>query len=148
MRNLYCRRCGCKCPELNAYTDSVRLCSAFHLMSAGFEPLYVDLHDNSEYDEFYFELTPELQKVLADYRQTMGDAVKDMTYDELTQICSVPGSNVSPEDEAGMEYPYQPHGNVRERFAYMSWPVEKRQTYISADADTRRMMVDAAYQRG
>lgn len=148
MHNLFCKRCGCRCHELNAYTDSVRLCSAFYLMANGFNPLYVDFHDNSEYDEFYFERTPELQKALADYRKTLNEAVEDMTFDELTQICSIPGSKVSPEDNEGMEYPYQPHGNTKERFAYMSWPLERRQTYIVADAGTRRRMVDEAYQRG
>lgn len=72
----------------------------------------------------------------------------DIEYDDLAHVYEIPGGNLSPNSIEDLEAPFQPHGYARERFAYLSWPVEMRKKYISSSADSRREMIAAAYARG
>lgn len=145
---IHCHRCGITCNELNTRTELVNLREALHLLSMGFEPVQVDYTSNGAHDTFDFRRTAALLMALTDYRQAIREAVRGVDYDDYTAVCDIPGSTISPVDEVALDNIIAPRGHVREAFAYESWPVETRQAYIAANADTRRRMVDAAYQRG
>lgn len=144
----HCWRCGFSCNELNVRTELVDLREAFHLLSMGFEPVQVDYTNNGTHDTFYFRRSAMLLMALDTYRKAIRTTVNAVDYDDLTAVCTIPGSQISPIDDKTLENVIASRGHVREAFAYMSWPVETRQAYIAANADTRRRMVDDAYRRG
>lgn len=144
---IYCCKCGVTCNKLNARTELVDQREALHLLGMGFEPMHVDYNSNGEHDTFNFRRTAALLMALADYRRAIREAVRGVEYEDYVTPCDISGSKISPIDEVALNNIIAPRGNARESFAYVSWPVEKRQAYIAADADTRRRMVDEAYQR-
>lgn len=144
----HCWKCGFSYNELNTRTELVDLREALHLLSMGFEPVRGDYTNNGAHDTFDFRRTAALLMALTDYRRTIREAVRSVDYDDYTAVCDIPGSTISPIDEAALENIIAPRGNVREAFAYMAWPVEKRKEYISSSADSREKMVAAAYSRG
>lgn len=128
--------------------EFVNLREALHLMNAGFAPAKVDYHSNGAHDTFDFRRTPALLMALTDYRRAIREAVRGVDYGDYTAVCDIPGSTISPIDEMALDDIIAPRGNVREAFAYMAWPVEKRKEYINSSADSREKMVAAAYSRG
>lgn len=145
---IHCKRCGFPCNELNARTELVDLREALHLLSAGFEPVEADYTSNGGRDRFYFRRTPALLIALDAYRKAIREAVSAVGYDDLVRVYDIPGSKISPIDETALDNTVAPRGHIREAFAYEGWPVDMRQKYIEADADTRRRLVDSAYCRG
>ena len=121
---------------------------AFYLMGAGIEPVNVSYSKFDTNDHFYFHRTPKLLTMLANYHKMLNDSVADIEYDDLAHVYEIPRGNLSPNSIEDLEAPFQPHGYARERFAYLSWPVEMRKKYISSSADSRREMIAAAYARG
>lgn len=121
---------------------------AFHLMGLGFEPSSVRYENPADYDHFYFKRTPALLMALDAYHKKIRDAVSAVDFDNLMLPCEIPGSKISPEDSVAIDNTIAPIGHVKERFAYESWPKERRQAYIAAGPDERRNMIDAAYNRG
>lgn len=134
--------------EIYVLCEPVNLREAFSLIDADFIPVEVSYTGSGEHDSFYFRRTPALLMALTDYRQAIREAAYSVDYDGLTTVCTIPGSQISYIDDVALENVIAPRGHVREAFAYESWPVETRQAYIAANADTRRRMVDEAYQRG
>lgn len=145
---IHCKRCGFPCNDLNTCIELVDLREALHLLSAGFEPMEANYTNSGERNTFHFHRTPALLMALDTYRKAIREAVSAVGYDDLVRVCDIPGSKISPDDGAALDNTVAPRGHVREAFAYESWPVAMRQAYIAGDADTRRRMVDAAYQRG
>lgn len=145
---IHCRKCGVTCNELNARTELVDLREALHLLGMGFEPMHVDYNSNGEHDTFNFRRTAALLMALSDYRRAIREAVRGVEYDDYVAACDIPGSKISPIDEAALDSIIAPRGNAREAFAYMSWPVEKRKEYVSSSADSRKEMIAVAYTRG
>ena len=145
---IHCHRCGVTCNELNTRTELVNLREALHLLSMGFEPVQVDYISNGAHDTFDFRRTAALLMALTNYRQAIREAVRGVDYDDYTAVCDIPGSTISPIDETALDNVIAPRGNVREAFAYMTWPVHMWRKYVEADAKTRKQLVDCAYCRG
>lgn len=145
---IHCKSCNVPCNKTYVSCELVNLREALHLLSMGFEPVQVDYNGDGAHDTFYFRRKPALLMALTDYRRVIRKTVNAVDYDSLTAVCTIPGSQISPIDDTALENVIAPRGHVREALAYESWPVETRQVYIAADTDTRRRMVDAAYQRG
>lgn len=145
---LHWKSCNVPYHEKYVLCELVNLREAFSLIDAGFIPVEVSYTESGERDSFYFRRTPALLMALTDYRRAIRKTVNAVNYDGLTAVCAIPGSQISPIDDTTLEGVIAPRGHVREAFAYESWPIEMRQAYIAADADTRRRMVDKAYRRG
>ena len=145
---LHWKSCNVPYNETYVLCELVNLREALHLMNESFDPAEVDYHSSGEHDSFYFRRSAALWMELDAYRKTIRTTVNAMNYDDLTAVCAIPGGQISPIDDAALENVIAPRGHVREAFAYTSWPVETRQGYIAANAETRRRMVDEAYQRG
>ncbi len=121
---------------------------AFHLMGVGFNPAYADYGNNAKYDNFYFRRSAALLMALHDYNRKINDAVDAVTWDQIEPLYEIPTSKFTPTEDDDASFAYVPFGYARERFAYLNWPAEVREKYISSSADSRKEMVAAAYGRG
>lgn len=145
---IHCKRCGFCVNETNVLCEMVDLREALHLFDFGFEPVKVQYESNGERDSFYFRRTAALLMELADYRRAIKQAVCKIDYATYVLPSEISGSMISPIDEVSLSNCFAPRGHVREAFAYESWPAATRKEYIESDTDTRRCMVDDAYNMG
>lgn len=145
---IHCKRCGFPVNKINVLCEFVNLRDALHLLSAGFEPVEVDHADNGGDDTFYFRRTAALLMALDAYRKAIRETVNAVDYEDFIAACGVPGSRISFIDDTALANMIVPRGHVREAMAYEGWPETMRHAYVKADADTRRRMVNTAYQRG
>ena len=144
---VHCKQCGFPTSDENVRCEFVNAREAFLLLDCGISPRAVYFCGNPAYDDFRFQRTPRLLALLDEQRGKIDKARRFVSYDNAVLVCEIPGSRVSPIDNELQDI-FAPRDYAREALAYESWPIERRKAYIAADADTRRLMVDAAYREG
>lgn len=143
---IHCWRCGFDLRGIGTRCEYVNLREALYLLDAGFTPASVDYQNDGENDTFWFKRTAELLKALSDYRKAVYGTTDVMEYGDLTKVCDIPGSRISPIDDEALENVVAPRGHVREAFAYATWAKGARRAYVGTDAITRKSMVDDTYK--
>lgn len=143
---IHCWRCGFDLRGIGARCECVNLREALYLLDAGFTPVRVDYQNNGENDTFWFNRTATLLKELVYYRKMVHETTDTMEYDDLTQVCDIPGSRISPIDDEALENVVAPRGHVQEAFVYATWTKRTRRAYVGTDAITRKSMIDNVYK--